>query len=190
MIRQSISVQKNQIADLCYYSETDLEASAKDFRHSFDVNVLGPLNTTTAFLPLIRAGQTKKVIFLTTGMADIPLINEYGVAAAPPYTVSKAALNALVAKYNAAFGASEGILFLGVSPGVVDTSQAGLQLSPAERDVQAAMFAQFAAYAPDFKGPISAAESVDAVLKVVDRASVKGGWGGKAVSHYGTERWL
>jgi len=132
------------------------------------------------------------VVFLTTGLADAALTNDYGVTAASPYSVSKAALNLLVAKYNATFGRSgaDAILFLAVSPGVVATSAAELQLDDAEKEVQAGMIAQFMAYAPEFKGPITSVESVDAVLKVVDRASVEDGWGGKAVSHFGTDRWL
>jgi NAD(P)-dependent dehydrogenase (short-subunit alcohol dehydrogenase family) len=41
---------------------------------------------------------------------------------AAPYTISKAALNALVAKYNVAYR-SQGILFMSISPGFVDTSE-------------------------------------------------------------------
>jgi len=37
--------------------------------------------------------------------------------------ISKAAVNMLVVKYNAALGKSEGILFLALSPGLVDTSE-------------------------------------------------------------------
>lgn len=122
-------------------------------------------------------------------MADISLINEFSVGAASPYTVSKAALNALVAKYNAAY-AKEGILFLGISPGVVATSQSSQQMTEEDVKVFQEMLAQFKAYAPHFAGPITPKESVEAVMGVVNGASVEGGWGGKFVSHYGNEQWL
>jgi len=44
-------------------------------------------------------------------------------------------------------------------------------------------------YAPDWKGPISADESVRLVLDVVGRATIANN-GGKVVSHLGTKRWL
>lgn len=120
-------------------------------------------------------------------MADLDLINAYGVSAATPYTVSKAALNALVAKYNAAYGRSEGILFLGISPGVVNTKQSALR----EEDMKGfrEMLGQFKEYEPDFQGPISPAESAERVLEVVGRASV-GEFGGGFVSHFGNKQWL
>jgi hypothetical protein len=52
------------------------------------------------------------------------------------------------------------------------------------------MISKFAAYAPHFKGPISAEESVNAVLSVAERASVEGGDGGAFISHLGNKQWL
>lgn len=52
------------------------------------------------------------------------------------------------------------------------------------------MAAKFAAYAPDFKRPLTPEESVKAVLSVVEKASVQGGYGGQFISHLGTKKWL
>ena len=52
------------------------------------------------------------------------------------------------------------------------------------------MIPKFAAYAPHFKGPITAEESVKAMMVVVERASVKGGDGGAFISHLGNKQWL
>lgn len=38
---------------------------------SFEVNVVGVVKTVHAFLPLIKRGRMKKVISISTGMADI-----------------------------------------------------------------------------------------------------------------------
>ena len=50
------------------------------------------------------------------------MINEFSVANHAPYSSSKAAVNVLVAKYNTAYR-SQGILFMSISPGFVNTSE-------------------------------------------------------------------
>ena len=44
-------------------------------------------------------------------------------------------------------------------------------------------------YAPEWKGPISADQSVTMVLDVVGHATIENN-GGRVVSHLGTKRWL
>jgi NAD(P)-dependent dehydrogenase (short-subunit alcohol dehydrogenase family) len=46
------------------------ELLKEDMTESFLVNVLGPVYTINAFLSLIRAGISKKIIVISTGMAD------------------------------------------------------------------------------------------------------------------------
>lgn len=53
-----------------------------------------------------------------------------------------------------------------------------------------AMAAKFAAYAPDFKGPISPEESVSHIMAVIENASVERGDGGSYVSHFGNKQWI
>ena len=167
-----------------YPSASELEDELKDI---FNVNVVGVALTVRAFLPLIRKGQGKKVITLTTGLADDDLTRRCSIDVTAPYSISKAAVNTLVAKYHAAL-ASEGILFLGISPGVVDTSE-GKPMS--EEDMQAfgAMASKFAEYAPHFRGPITPEESVGHVTSVIDNATVDT-MGGQFVSHFGNKQWL
>ena len=101
-----------------------VEELAADLNESFQANVVGTAYVLDSFLPLIRKGKAKKVAVISSGMADLDLVNEIGVAIATPYSVSKAAANLLVAKYNAALGQSEGILFFSLSPGK-SSSQVG-----------------------------------------------------------------
>lgn len=169
-------------------TEADLEALEEDFASSFRANVIGLANTINTFLPLIRASPTKKIIVISTGMADLDLINEFSVPIAAPYSVSKAAANALVAKYNAALGKSEGILVLALSPGLVDTSEEKAMSEEEVRGAQA-MGGLFKEYAPDFKGPISPEESVRLCLGVIEEAKVET-HGGGFVSHLGNRQWL
>ncbi|KAK5137911.1 hypothetical protein LTR08_006680 [Meristemomyces frigidus] len=155
---------------------------------SFRANVVGVAHTINAFLPLLRKGTEKKVITISTGMADLDLINEFNIAIAAPYSISKAATNALVAKYHAALGKECGILFMAISPGLVDTSEGQ---APSEQDLAGgqAMGAAFASYAPHFTGPITADESVKMQMGVIGKATVET-MGGAFVSHFGNKQWL
>lgn len=73
-----------------------------------------------AFLPLVKHGSVKKVVNLSTGVADLELIHATGLAVGAPYAASKSAANVIVAKYAEALK-EEGILFLSMSPGYVLT---------------------------------------------------------------------
>lgn len=187
-----------------------------DFLKSFEINVLGVYRTVSAFLPLIQKGTLKKVVCISTGMADngtsspslqklfpgisppglivclfdakIDMVSRFSIAISAPYAVSKAALNMLVAKYDAAY-AKEGILFMAISPGLVNTAE-GKTYTQEELAGVKAMVEQFKEYAPDFQGAISPAESVEKVLQVVDKASIGHGDGGSFVSHLGNKQWL
>jgi NAD(P)-dependent dehydrogenase (short-subunit alcohol dehydrogenase family) len=163
-------------------------ALEEDLVSSFRANVVGVAHTINLFLPLLRAGKEKKIITISSGMADTELIARFGIPIAAPYSISKAATNALVAKYHAALGKSEGLLFLALSPGLVDTSEGKLMSEQAIQGAQA-MGAMFQEYAPDFKGPISPEQSVEMCLKVIEGATVES-YGGAFVSHFGNKQWL
>ncbi|KAK4546574.1 hypothetical protein LTR36_001791 [Oleoguttula mirabilis] len=160
----------------------------EELMDSFRANVVGVAHTINAFLPLIRKGKEKKVITLSTGMADLDLINQFNIGIGAPYSISKAGTNALVAKYNAALGKKENIVFLAISPGLVDTSE-GKAMSDEDIAGGRAMGAAFASYAPHFKGPITAEESVKLQMEVISKATVDT-MGGAFVSHFGNKQWL
>lgn len=168
--------------------DDELAVLEEDLMASFRANVVGVANTVNFFLPLVRAGKEKKIITISSGMADIDLVNRFSVPIAAPYSISKAATNALVAKYNAALGKSEGILFLALSPGLVDTSE-GKPMSEQALQGAQAIGALFKEYAPDFKGPITPEQSVEMCLKVIEDATVEM-HGGGFVSHFGNKQWL
>jgi NAD(P)-dependent dehydrogenase (short-subunit alcohol dehydrogenase family) len=89
---------------------------------SFRVNTLGLLHSIQAFLPLIQKGTIKKVANISTGMADLDVINGINIDVSAPYSASKAAANVVIAKFSATYK-DEGILFLSVSPGYVATER-------------------------------------------------------------------
>jgi NAD(P)-dependent dehydrogenase (short-subunit alcohol dehydrogenase family) len=97
------------------------DALEKDLLDHFQNNVVGNVHLINVYLPLILKGNAKKVIAISTGMADIDMIAKFNVHIAAPYAISKAALNAAIAKFSAQYS-SQGVLFLSISPGLVSTS--------------------------------------------------------------------
>jgi NAD(P)-dependent dehydrogenase (short-subunit alcohol dehydrogenase family) len=61
-------------------------------REAFEINVLGPLRTTRAFLPLLKKSTNARVVHFTSGLASLAGKAEGGFYA---YGVSKTALNML-----------------------------------------------------------------------------------------------
>ncbi|KAL4992802.1 hypothetical protein BDW68DRAFT_148863 [Aspergillus falconensis] len=161
---------------------------SEDLLTSVNINVLGNIHLIVLLLPLIKNSPIKKVITITSGMADLDFIAQYNIAIAAPYSISKAAMNAAVAKFSAQYR-KDGILFLALSPGLVDTGHYE-DATPEEQAEAGKMVQQFATYAPAFKGPISPAESVGFLLDVIERAHVDRGYAGAFLSHFGNKQWL
>jgi NAD(P)-dependent dehydrogenase (short-subunit alcohol dehydrogenase family) len=114
----AVAAEKNRFKSLPDFpSMEDIEA---DLNEAFSVNVVGAAFTIAAFLPLIRKGQTKKIAAISTAMALDSLTNDYSLPMAAAYSISKAGMNTLIAKYNAALK-NENILIFGISPGYVGT---------------------------------------------------------------------
>ena len=103
-------------------SESDPSVLEKDLQDSFNVNVVGVVKTVNTFMPLIKRSSIKKVVTISTGMADQDLVNNLEIDNAAPYAISKSATNMTVAKYNALYK-NDGVLFLAISPGLVDTGR-------------------------------------------------------------------
>lgn len=169
------------------FADLPAEILEEDLSETFQVNVVGVALTINAFLPLIRKGQIKKVITISSMLADVDLVNDFQLGSAGPYSVSKAASNVLMAKYHASIGADEGILFMSITPGVVSTRTT--EWTDAELEGRKAMGMKLKAYAPHFQGPLMPEDSVRMQAKVLHQAKVET-HGGKFVSHYGSKQWL
>jgi NAD(P)-dependent dehydrogenase (short-subunit alcohol dehydrogenase family) len=100
----------------------DEEALRKDMMSSLDVNVLGAIYSINAFLPLIRKSPIKKVVAISTGLADMDNAPKSEVSNFVTYTSMKAALNMVIARYSVELK-DEGIIFLALSPGIVHTKE-------------------------------------------------------------------
>lgn len=94
---------------------------------SVEINLLGNMYAINAFLPLIRAGNVKKIVSISSGHADLDLILDGHVAVSAIYSAIKAATNVMIAKYAAEYR-SQGVKFLSLSPGYVNTDQAAGEL--------------------------------------------------------------
>ncbi|KAI0631575.1 NAD(P)-binding protein [Trametes polyzona] len=176
----------NERTPLTMSTYSDDKLLENDLIDQFRTNTVGVVHTINAFLPLLRAGKTKKVITISTGVADADLTLKAGFAPHAPYCVSKAALNLVVAKYAAEFR-DEGFTFLAISPGLVNTAEK----PPTQEELAAfgAMVAQFKKYAPEWDGqPLTPQTSVRLVLGVIDKATVEDT--GAFLSHWGNKQWL
>ncbi|RDL35889.1 Uncharacterized protein BP5553_06501 [Venustampulla echinocandica] len=153
-------------------------------------NVVGNVHLFNLFMPLILNGQQKKVIAISSGHADLDLISKYEIEVTGPYAVGKAATNAVVSKFSAEY-AKDGVLFMSISPGVVETGHFNpAELTEKELQIVGALAAKFQTYAPHFQGPMTPEASVKQVISVYEKASLANGDGGSFVSHLGTKQWL
>lgn len=100
----------------------DPQGLEKDLLQNFKTNVVATIHLINLFMPLVLKGDGKKVITLSTGFADTEITTQYNMPAAGPYSISKAAVNMVVAKFSAQY-AEDGVLFLALAPGLVETGQ-------------------------------------------------------------------
>ncbi|KAL4786412.1 NAD(P)-binding protein [Aspergillus varians] len=164
----------------------DAQATRAMFDLPFSTAIYGGLWTTNAFLPLIEKGTQKKIVHISTAMADLELINKTGVSEAVAYSVAKAGMNVQVAKYAAEL-APRGIKVLALSPGWVDTweGEKPSQLVQANE----VMLKQFQVAEPELKGQIQPEESVRKCLQVIEHLDAESS--GLLLSHNGDQkRWL
>lgn len=95
----------------------------------FHINAVGNVHLFHAFLPLIQCGNIRKVVAISTGNTDLDMVAEKQIPSGSLYSISKIALNMAVAKFHAQY-AKEGILFMAVCPGHVDTGHLDRRKKP------------------------------------------------------------
>jgi NAD(P)-dependent dehydrogenase (short-subunit alcohol dehydrogenase family) len=92
-------------------------ATAAQLVEVFNVNVVGVVLTTQAYLPLLRKSSAPKVINVSSGMGSNELVNVLGRPVLA-YGMSKAALNYATSAFRYA---EPKVTFLAISPGWVET---------------------------------------------------------------------
>jgi NAD(P)-dependent dehydrogenase (short-subunit alcohol dehydrogenase family) len=79
------------------------ETTPGDFVEVYGVNVLGPVRTTNAFLPLLRRSPRPRVVMVSSGMGSLTVTNDptrvESTFAALHYPSSKSALNMITSMY-------------------------------------------------------------------------------------------
>ncbi|EKG14038.1 Short-chain dehydrogenase/reductase SDR [Macrophomina phaseolina MS6] len=110
-------------AGVMNYTPNGIE-NMTDLDDTFKINVTSVHYVTSAFLPLLKKGNLKKVVNISTTLGSITKAPTYALFPVPAYKVSKAALNMLTVQYAQSF-AEEGFTFVAVSPGWVQTDLGG-----------------------------------------------------------------
>lgn len=82
----------------------DTTTLLENFNGNWATNVIGPIITTDAFLSLLRqsnlpCGEGKKIVFISSGLADVGFNRETGYGGHVAYSVSKSALEMVCVKY-------------------------------------------------------------------------------------------
>ncbi|KAJ0318051.1 hypothetical protein COL5a_010798 [Colletotrichum fioriniae] len=163
------------------------EELEEDLLKSFKINVVGNVHLFSLFLPLILKGDVKKVIAISSGMADHEMVNQYRLEVSAPYSISKTGVNMAVSKFHAQY-APDGVLFMSICPGIVDTGH-NQKLSEEHQEYFLKTGAIFNEYAPGVS-LATPEDSVNDVLKVIYDSSLENGRGGEFISHLGNKRWL
>ncbi|MET0571705.1 MAG: SDR family NAD(P)-dependent oxidoreductase, partial [Pedobacter agri] len=80
------------------FPQTAESANPKTFRDVFETNFFGVIQTTQAFLDLLKASPQPRIVNVTSGLGSLTLHNDpswkYYAVKGAAYTASKAALNA------------------------------------------------------------------------------------------------
>lgn len=100
--------------------QTAVRADLGVVREALETNVLGPWQTTVAFLPLLLASEHPRVVMVSSEVGSLASMG----GGTPAYHVSKAALNALT-RTLAGDLAADRILVNAVSPGWTATAMGG-----------------------------------------------------------------
>ena len=93
----------------------------KDWLNTFQINAIGPMKVTEAFLPNLELGNEKKIACLTSKMASMA---DNGSGGSYLYRSSKAALNAVIKSMSIDLK-PKNILALALHPGWVRTDMGG-----------------------------------------------------------------
>jgi len=160
--------------------EEDLE---RELIEPLKVNVIHLVQAINAFLPLVRKGSAKKLIYITSGNGVPEISRVCEIPNLLGYCTSKAAGNIVMAKYHAELK-SEGIKTLSLSPGWVDTESG----RPPTQEAFDWLLSAFKKMQPDVTGPITAEESVRLQLEVVDGLDASNS--GMVLSQHGDDKWF
>jgi len=133
-VAESEKVLPNGLDYLIVNAGVDLQTNAafasgttdlKLFETELRINVIAPVATTRAFIPLLEKGTAKKVLYLGTEMGSLTLAENVPFLS-DTYSVGKAGLNMVVRKYGAALKTlGSPIILVNVFPGLIQATELG-----------------------------------------------------------------
>ncbi|OWY42049.1 hypothetical protein AA0114_g5135 [Alternaria tenuissima] len=91
-----------------------------DLTEVLNINVFGVHNVTRAFLPILKKGQLKKIVNISSSLGSMALSTMFKFQPTPAYKVSKAALNMLTVQWAESLE-KDGFTVLAICPGWVKT---------------------------------------------------------------------
>jgi NAD(P)-dependent dehydrogenase (short-subunit alcohol dehydrogenase family) len=145
-----LDVLVNNAVAVADWAETASGADLDAARGTLDANLFGPWRVTQALLPLLRTSEHGRVVNVSSGSGfhgDVQFGLTTGNGSVASYGVSKAALNALTAKFAAEL-AGTGVLVNAVCPGLTATAP-GMEAMGARPVGEGAASVVWAALLPD-----------------------------------------
>ncbi|ORY58376.1 uncharacterized protein BCR38DRAFT_468649 [Pseudomassariella vexata] len=130
----------------------------------FKTNVIGNMHLFSLVMPLVLNGDTKKIVAISSGLADLDLISS--------------------AQYR-----RDGVLLMSICPGVVNIKENN-GVSADQLEAMNDLATKFMECKPDWNGPSTPQAAVTSVLEVAEKASIETGFPGSFVSHHGNKQWL
>jgi NAD(P)-dependent dehydrogenase (short-subunit alcohol dehydrogenase family) len=115
-----VDVLVNNAAVLLSEGRDVLSVPLDDFRWSMETNVYGPLLLCQALMPGMLRRRWGRIVNVSSGAGQLASMSDY----APPYSMSKTALNALT-RLLAHQGRGRNVLVNAVDPGWVRTDMGG-----------------------------------------------------------------
>ncbi|KAI0646056.1 NAD-P-binding protein [Trametes meyenii] len=150
-----------------YHDYKNLEELDSEFTSAYNVNALGVIHSIYAFLPLLRAGSSKRIIVIGSDAGKPSRSRELGYANMVAYSMSKAATEMATVKWALTLK-DEGFIVITLHPGAVDVSETSSKeyLTVAGSTLQALF--------EDLKAstgvpPLTPEQSVKAHLEVIDK---------------------
>lgn len=119
-----------------------------EIRRVFEVNTLGPIRVTRAFMPLLRKGSRPRVVLMTSLMGSI---GDNGSGGSWPYRISKTALN-MVGRNLALELREDGIPAIVIHPGWVRTDMGGKSAPLSIEESVSAMVSTIGGLTPERTG--------------------------------------
>ncbi|KAI8975857.1 NAD-P-binding protein [Trametes punicea] len=150
-----------------YEDYSDMDELDKDFIDAFKINSLGVVHSIMAFLPLLRAGSTKKIVVISTGGADTRTVLAGGSGIMVAYATTKAAALMITTQWAVKLR-KEGFTVASICPGVVDTTDTmGQSGDPVAREKVKKAVEDMRARGRDFRLQ-TPEESVGKQLPIID----------------------